>query len=108
MGSGASINASIKSGNGWGYANVSRDGSFLIGGLLPGVYQLRINGWGSFDLANPVEPVTVTVVADQDVYAEVHTVNGTKVLPTVDLGLWTPTFPLGRSGPCLLYTSRCV
>ena len=99
MGSGASINASIKSGNGWGYANVSRDGSFLIGGLLPGVYQLRINGWGSFDLANPVEPVTVTVVADQDVYAEVHTVNGTKVLPTVDLGLWTPTFPLGRSGP---------
>ncbi|MBL0059901.1 MAG: hypothetical protein IPP35_12625 [Elusimicrobia bacterium] len=99
MGSGASINAGMKSGNGWGYGNISRDGSYVIGGLLPGTYQIRANGWGDFDLANPIEQVTVNVVAEQDAYVEVHTVNGTKVLPRVNLGLWTPTFPLGRPSP---------
>jgi hypothetical protein len=99
QGSGASVSASMKNGNSWGYANVARDGSFVIGGLLPGTYQLRINGWGTFDLANPIEPVSVAVVADQDSYAEVRTVNGVKVLPSVNLGEWDPAYSLGRSGP---------
>lgn len=94
----AGINAQGMGVESHGWANIAKDGSFMIGGLLPGKYRLVVNGGGSFDLANPMDPVTATVVAEKDTYAEYRTVNGTYVRPSIDFGQWTPPFDYERDG----------
>jgi hypothetical protein len=94
----AGINASGINVEGHGWANIAKDGSFTIGGLIPGNYKLQVSGGGNFDLASPLEPVKVTVVANQDTYAEYRTVTGTRARPTINFAQWTPSFSYERDG----------
>jgi hypothetical protein len=57
-----------------------------------------VSGGGNFDLASPLEPVKVTVVANQDTYAEYRTVTGTRARPTINFAQWTPSFSYERDG----------
>ncbi|MBI4057623.1 MAG: carboxypeptidase regulatory-like domain-containing protein [Elusimicrobia bacterium] len=75
----ASINASGRGVEAWGWTQVSQDGSFNLGGLLPGVYDLSAQGWGNFTYANGKPLPSVTIAANQDVFQDVNMVKGVAV-----------------------------
>ncbi|MBI4061243.1 MAG: carboxypeptidase regulatory-like domain-containing protein [Elusimicrobia bacterium] len=73
----ANINASAN--NSWGYTQVNQDGSFALGGLLPGSYKLRVQGWGQFTYTDPEPVPTATIVAGQDTSRDLRLVAGVAV-----------------------------
>lgn len=79
MSSNVSANINFSGQNSWGWGQVNQDGSFAIGGLLPGKYQVRVQGWGDFPYTDPEPTPTVTVVANQDLYKDLNVVDGVPV-----------------------------
>ena len=73
----ASINFSGQNSYGWGQVN--QDGSYSVGGLLPGKYSVRAQGWGDFAYTDPLPLPEVTVVANQDLYRDLNVVDGVPV-----------------------------
>lgn len=75
-------------GNGWGYTQVSNDGSFVIGGLLPGKYTMRANTWGgNANYAMPDQTPKVTVTAQNDSYQDVQFLDAEMVKFDADTSL---------------------
>lgn len=104
-GNGPGINASInvRGQNSWGWGPVNNDGSFAIGGVLPGPGTLSVNGYGGYKYTNKLPLPAVTVVAGQDAYADVHTVNalGVKLhVTTTTLGAIPPEVCVGGNDQC--------
>ncbi|MBI5243109.1 MAG: carboxypeptidase regulatory-like domain-containing protein [Elusimicrobia bacterium] len=77
QGEGVWINANGN--NSWGGTQVNNDGSFILGGLLPGTYKINLNGWGKFTYASPTPAPTASISANQDTYQNVTMLNGTPV-----------------------------
>ncbi|MFC1522647.1 carboxypeptidase regulatory-like domain-containing protein [Elusimicrobiota bacterium] len=65
-----------KSVDSWGGGEVRQDGSFKIGGLLPGTYELSPQAWGNVNYASQEPSPVVTVVANADTYGDAKFVNG--------------------------------
>ncbi|MHB2026406.1 MAG: carboxypeptidase regulatory-like domain-containing protein [Elusimicrobiota bacterium] len=76
-------------GNSWGQAQLNQDGSFIMGGLLPGVYHLAAQAQSNFPYAVKQPLPTVTVTANQDSNQNVYLDYGVSVLPVVS----TTTLP---------------
>ncbi|HAM36232.1 MAG TPA: hypothetical protein DEB40_12745 [Elusimicrobia bacterium] len=83
----ANINAEGE--NSWGWSQVNQDGSYLIGGLLPGKYSIRVRGWvngaGSFNYTDPSPQPNVMITALQDAYKDLNMVKGVPVRIDVDI-----------------------
>jgi hypothetical protein len=76
------INANGNSSGGW--TSVNNDGSFIIGGLLPGTYTLQAsNSGGSFPYTALPSASQVSVTANQDTHQDVNLVNAVSVAPIV-------------------------
>lgn len=77
---GGSINAGGE--NGWGWSEISSDGSYVIGGLLPGKYHLEANIWGDAKVTYvmPESQPEVGVTALQDTGKDVKFINGEVLL----------------------------
>lgn len=90
--SNANINARGMSVQGWGNTQVNQDGTFSIGGLLPGIYELQVQGQGDFDYSTPLERTRVTITAGQDSYADINLVDGAWMRPFISTTVWTPPF----------------
>ncbi len=90
QGGGLSVNAGGQ--QSWGYAQVSNDGSFIIGGLLPGNYTLSVqnNGSGSFPYMVSVPAPLVAVSAGKDSAQDANLTDAVTVQPQID----TTTLPL--------------
>ncbi|MBI4064289.1 MAG: carboxypeptidase regulatory-like domain-containing protein [Elusimicrobia bacterium] len=73
----ANINASpVQDHGGWGWTQVANDGSFVLGGLLPGSYKLGAQTWGgNSNYTNPDQRPIVTIVGDADSYQDVQFVD---------------------------------
>ncbi|MFA6092560.1 MAG: DUF2012 domain-containing protein [Elusimicrobiota bacterium] len=76
QGESANINAEGSSVNSWSWAQVNQDGSFIVGGLLPGTFRIRANGWGTFSYATPNPQPMASITAGQDTYQDVNLVSG--------------------------------
>jgi hypothetical protein len=73
--------------NSWGGNQLSTDGSFTIGGLLPGTYTLAAqnNGGGSFPYTAKSPAPQIIINALQDTNADLNLVDAVTVVPVVDL-----------------------
>lgn len=81
----ASVNAEGKSVDGWKYVQGAQDGSFTLGGLIPGEYYLLPQTFGGdSDFAAPDERTTVVVTANADSYKDVRFVEGQFVAVDMD------------------------
>ncbi len=70
----------------WGYANLNNDGTFAIGGLLPGNYTLHVQSWaGGFPYTTQIPNPAVTVAANQDVHQDVSMISAVNVLPSLNI-----------------------
>ena len=74
-----SANINLSGQNSWGWGQVNQDGSFSVGGLLPGKYKARVNGWGNFAYTDPDPVPEVTIAANQDTYRDLNVVEGVPV-----------------------------
>ncbi len=75
--------------NNWGNAQVNDDGSFTIGGLIPGKYSLvpqMFGGNADVTYAPKTNLDEVVVTANTDAEKNVSFVNGVIVAPAVDIG----------------------
>lgn len=90
---GASINAQGITVDGWRWGNVLQDGSFDLGGMLPGEYALsvRIHGGSDTGYANTDPVARVIVAANADSYKDVKLVEGEKVLMHISTASTLPT-----------------
>ncbi|MBI4063607.1 MAG: carboxypeptidase regulatory-like domain-containing protein [Elusimicrobia bacterium] len=76
---GGNINANSE--HNWAWGQVSNDGGFQLGGLLPGQYQVQGETWGgNVTYANPEPAAEATIVANQDAAIDFRFVNGQVVL----------------------------
>ncbi len=83
---GAQANINLNSeGAGWGWGQVNQDGSYAIGGLLPGTYKIRVQGWGNFPYANPTTPAKATIYAGRDTVQDSNVVHGVALKMSMDL-----------------------
>ncbi|MDE2489245.1 MAG: carboxypeptidase regulatory-like domain-containing protein [Elusimicrobia bacterium] len=93
------VNVFARGNNSWGNAQLNADGSFVLGGLLPGIYTFGVqnNGGGSFPFAIKQPAVKIPVVANQDTNQDAQLVSAITVQPQVD----TTTLPaMSIYGPC--------
>ncbi|MBI3566371.1 MAG: carboxypeptidase regulatory-like domain-containing protein [Elusimicrobia bacterium] len=81
----------------WGNSQLAADGSFDIGGLLPGVYRFQVgSGSGGIDnnfpytTKRPAQQLTVT--ANQDVRQDAYLDNAVAVKPSISVGNLPPMF----------------
>ncbi len=81
------INANNNDSNTWGSAQVDKDGSFRIEGLLPGNYDLQTNGWGNSYIYATAYMKNVVVVAGSTTTVEIPLHKGVKVHPTLSADL---------------------
>jgi hypothetical protein len=82
----------------YGGAQVSNDGSFIIGGLLPGNYTLRVrNDSGSFPYTVSVPAPVVAVTANKDSSQDANLVDAVSVRPLIDTAKLPP---LGIKADC--------
>ena len=82
--------------NSWGWGQVNQDGSFAVGGLLPGKYKVKVQGWGSFAYTDPSPVPEVTIVANQDAYKDLNVVDGV----AVRMNISTATLPVMNKPSC--------
>ncbi|MBI4052236.1 MAG: carboxypeptidase regulatory-like domain-containing protein, partial [Elusimicrobia bacterium] len=76
--------ASFEADNSWGWAEISDNGDFTVGGLLPGIYRSRVWGWGDFPHAlsrDQKQEVLVEVNTMKEI--EIQLVDGVGVSPQV-------------------------
>lgn len=73
-----SVNARGVSVEAWAYREILQDGSYIIGGLLPGEYQLIPQVWGGSDISYsaPDDLPRVVVKANTDSYKDLKFVSG--------------------------------
>ena len=97
------INANGNNTDSYGWTQISQDGSYVIGGLLPGSYQIRAQGFGgSFPYSDPSPLPLVNVTALQDTRYDDHLVSGVSVCPVVD----TTTLPNIAQVDCSNYNQK--
>lgn len=88
--------------NAWGQSQVNPDGTFIIGGLLPGVYTLQERDDShAFPFTTKAPAAQVTVAADQDVHHDIQLADAVNILPSVNaarLPSFTPTTCTGSGG----------
>jgi hypothetical protein len=81
----------VNNNNGWSGAQLQKDGTFVITGVLPGLNRVNININGgdssstSFDYALPSPTPNVTVVAGSTVTMDINLVDAKYVGPTVNI-----------------------
>jgi hypothetical protein len=89
----------------YGQVQINSDGSFILGGLLPDVYQMSAQSFGSasfpYTVAQPLPSVTVT--AGKDSAQDVHLVNAVSVQPVAS----TTTLPSLSIYNCGGNTNQC-
>ena len=75
-----------------GGTQINSDGSFVLGGLLPGAYTLNVQAGGlnNFPYATQQPAPTVAVAANQDVHQDVSLVSAVPVRPVVVLASLPP------------------
>lgn len=82
-------NVSADGNNSYGWGQVNADGTYLVGGLLPGQYPLHVKAWlsgsGTFDYTDSSPMPNVTVISQQDIYKDVSLVKGVAVRMIVDM-----------------------
>jgi hypothetical protein len=80
---GGSPDVSAAGNNSWGYAQLSNDGAFSIGGLLPGEYFLiaQSGGASQFPYTTKQPQPKVTVTANQTVNQDLHLSDAVVVQP---------------------------
>jgi hypothetical protein len=93
-----SVSANIQASgeHAWGWGQVNQDGSFALGGLLPGEYRLRVQGWGKFTYTDPQPTPTETISAERDTYRDLSLVAGT----ALRINASTPSLPAMNQPSC--------
>ena len=86
-------NISANGDNSYGWSQVNPDGTYSIGGLLPGQYPLHIKAWvsggGVFNYTDASPVPNATITAQLDTYKDISMVKGVPVRVIVD----TSTLP---------------
>lgn len=79
------VNAEGK--NSWGYSQLSTDGSFSVGGLLPGEYTLaaRSNGNSQFPYTAKVPAPRLTISANQSITQDLYLTDAVTVVPVISV-----------------------
>jgi hypothetical protein len=75
------VNINLNGNNSWAYSNVAQDGSYVVGGLLPGKFQFQVSAWGTFPYAMVQNQPPVTVTAGHDTQYDLHMTSGVNMLP---------------------------
>jgi hypothetical protein len=85
-------NVNAEGNSSWGDTQVNPDGSFAVGGLLPGSYTLspRNYGGGSFPYTAKQPAPAISVVANQDVHQDLLLDNAVTVRPVLNPALLPP------------------
>ncbi|HBU69443.1 MAG TPA: hypothetical protein DEE98_03560 [Elusimicrobia bacterium] len=82
-----SVNANNNEQGCWGWAQVEKDGSFRIEGLLPGKYSLRAEGWGNSYAYATAYMKNIIVEASKTTTVEIPLRKGVKVHPVLSAAL---------------------
>jgi hypothetical protein len=84
---GGTPNVNANGNSSYGNAQINSDGSYVIGGLLPGSYSLQANAGGvtTFPYTTKVPQPQITIVAGQDVNQDVNLVDAVTLQPLVDI-----------------------
>src|SRR5579883_2402577 len=82
---GSNPGVQAEGGQAWGSAQINNDGTFAIGGLLPGKFTLNAQNWGgaNFPYTSQQPAPTITVVANQDVQQDLILANAVTVRPLI-------------------------
>ena len=77
------LNINAEGDNSWGWSQVNPDGTYSIGGLLPGQYPLHVSAWtsgsGTFNYTDASPLPNATISAQQDTYKDINLVKGVPV-----------------------------
>ncbi|MEK7384044.1 MAG: carboxypeptidase-like regulatory domain-containing protein, partial [Elusimicrobiota bacterium] len=76
----------------WGHAQLNADGTFSIGGLLPGTYTLnaRANGAAKFPYTTKQPAARVTAIVNDTITRDVYMADAVTVKPSINVGLLPP------------------
>ena len=79
------------------YSNsqINADGSFVLGGLLPGAYTLlaQSDGFTPFPYTGQTPPPSVNIVANQDVHQDLGLISAVTVKPVINPASFPPFTP---------------
>lgn len=80
-------NVNAEGNSSWGNTQVNRDGSFTIGGLLPGSYFLQAQNYGQTPFPYTAKPPfpSVSVLSNQDTNQDLYLADAVSVQPLVNL-----------------------
>lgn len=85
--SGGSPGVNAEGDNSWGHTQLNADGTFSIGGLLPGAYTLnaRANGAAKFPYTTKQPAARVTAIVNETITQDVYLADAVTVKPVVSV-----------------------